>query len=326
MKIGVYSPNWIGDAIMALPFISELKDQNPNAEINVICKEWVSGVYKENPAIDELITIKHNSINNIVGTFKTGWCLKLKNFDQFFTLTDSFRSALILWISGSKNRVGYKAQMRSFLLTKSFHQPKKRIHRTKKFLKMLRAEKDITLDPNIYISEKEKIWAKEEIKKLKFNKPVAVTPFSIAKNRSISNSLIKKWIKNSKNDYLIFGSKNDAVKGDALIKQCQNNSIKSICGRYTLRESISILSECRYSLATDSGLGHISAALGLPTISFFGVGHPEKTSPIGERVCIVKHCNRCKGDDCDSLSSDVKCIKKISKLEIEAYVNNLLKQ
>ena len=44
MKIGVYSPNWIGDAIMALPFISELRDQNPNAEINVICKDWVSGV------------------------------------------------------------------------------------------------------------------------------------------------------------------------------------------------------------------------------------------------------------------------------------------
>ena len=62
MRIAIYSPNWIGDAIMALPFISKLKVQNPNAEISVVCKEWVSGVYEQNPAIDKLITIKNNSL------------------------------------------------------------------------------------------------------------------------------------------------------------------------------------------------------------------------------------------------------------------------
>ncbi len=325
MKIGVYSPNWIGDAIMALPFISELKDQNPNAEINVICKEWVSGVYEKNPAIDELITIKKCSINNIVGTFKTGWRLKLRNYDQFFTLTDSFRSALVLWISGSKKRVGYKAQMRSFLLTKSFYHPKKRIHRSKKFLKMLRSGQNIILDPNIYISEKEKIWAKDEMKRLKLKEPVAIFPFSIAKNRSISNNIIKKWIKNSKSDYLIFGSKNDSIKGDSLINQCQNNSIKSICGKYSLRESILLISLCHYSLAADSGLGHISAALGVPTISFFGAGYPDKTGPLGKSTFIIKHCSPCRGDDCKNINNKISCIKEISKSEIELYVSSLLK-
>ena len=325
MKIGIYSPNWIGDAIMALPFISKLKDQNPDAEINVVCKEWVSGVYEENPVIDELITIKKNSINNIVGTFKTGWRLKLKDFDHFFTLTDSFRSALVLYISGSKNRVGYKAQMRSFLLTKSFYQPTKMIHRSKKFLKMLEVGQKIILDPNIYISEKEKIWAEDEMKRLKFKRPVAIFPFSIAKNRSISNNIIKKWIKNSKSDYLIFGSKHDALRGDALINQCRNNSIKSICGKYSLREAILLISLCRYSLATDSGLGHISSALGVPTISFFGVGYPDKTGPLGKNICIIKHCSPCRGDDCKNISSNISCIKQISKSEIELYVSSLLK-
>jgi len=325
MKIGVYSPNWIGDAIMALPFISELRDQNPNAEINVICKDWVSGVYEENPAINEIITIKKDSINNIIGTLKTGWRLKLRNFDQFFTLTDSFRSALVLRMSGSNKRVGYKAQMRSFLLTKSFHRSNKRIHRSRKFLKMLKIEQNVISDPNIYISEKEKIWAKNEMKKLKLNKPVAIFPFSVAKNRSISNSLIKKWIKNSKSNYLIFGSKDDAAKGYSLIKQCKKNSIKSICGKYSLRQSILLMSLCYYSLAADSGLGHISAALGLPTISFFGVGYPDKTGPIGKNTLIIKHCSPCRGNDCENISNKISCIKQISKSEIELYVSNLLK-
>ena len=47
------------------------------------------------------------------------------------------------------------------------------------------------------------------------------------------------------------------------------------------------MSLCYYSLAADSGLGHISAALGLPTVSFFGVGYPDKTGQIGKNTLII---------------------------------------
>ena len=58
-------------------------------------------------------------------------------------------------------------------------------------------------------------------------------------------------------------------KGKAL-NSLKKLSIKSICGKYTLRKSIILISLCKFTLAADSGLGHISAALGIPTISFFG--------------------------------------------------------
>ena len=325
MRIGVYSPNWIGDAIMALPFISQLKVQNPNAKISVVCKDWVSGVYEQNPAIDKLITIKNNSLKNVFGTFETGRSLKLKNFDQFYTLTDSFRSAFVLWISGSAKRIGYKAQLRSFLLTNSFNHPKKRIHRSKKFLKLLSNGEGSITNPVIYISKKEAIWAKDEMERLNFSRPVAIFPFSIAENRSISKETIQSWIKNSKADYLIFGSKNDSTKGESIINQCKNNSIKSICGKYSLRESILLISQCHYSLAADSGLGHISAALGVPTISFFGVGYAEKTGPLGKHTSIVRYCSPCKGNDCKNINNQISCIKDISKSEIELYVSSILK-
>ena len=45
MRIGVYSPNWIGDAVMALPFIQQLRIQHERAEIIIFCKEWVSAIY-----------------------------------------------------------------------------------------------------------------------------------------------------------------------------------------------------------------------------------------------------------------------------------------
>ena len=162
------------------------------------------------------------------------------------------------------------------------------------------------------------------MKKYYINKPVALFPFSVASTRTIPNQLLVKWIKNSKKDYLVFGSKYDFERGNRLIESCTNISIKSICGRYSLRQSIALVSFCNYTLATDSGLGHISAALGVPTISFFGVGIAPITAPIGINTKIIKHCYPCMGNDCNNLDDDILCIKNISKSEIENAVRNLL--
>ena len=55
MRIGVYSPNWIGDSVIALPFIQTLKNQEQDAEIIIICNDWVSGVYENHSAVKDVI-------------------------------------------------------------------------------------------------------------------------------------------------------------------------------------------------------------------------------------------------------------------------------
>ena len=57
MKIAVYSPNWVGDATLSLPFINALKSQNFESEIIVICRDWVSPVYQNNESIDNIISL-----------------------------------------------------------------------------------------------------------------------------------------------------------------------------------------------------------------------------------------------------------------------------
>ena len=166
MKVAVYSPNWIGDAIMAIPFIQELKKQNSKAELFVICKTWVSGVYKNHDAIDQLIPIPDDDLYSLPGTIKTGLMLRAIKFDLFYTLTDSFRSAFILWLSGSKRRYGYATQMRSFLLTRSKIIPSEIMHRSKKYLGLLGVDSNTMIYPRLCFTDSEKSWAKEELSKL----------------------------------------------------------------------------------------------------------------------------------------------------------------
>ena len=57
MKVGIYIPNWIGDCVMALPFLAECKKKHQNDKIICIARQWVSPVLEKNSNIDELIII-----------------------------------------------------------------------------------------------------------------------------------------------------------------------------------------------------------------------------------------------------------------------------
>ena len=83
MNVAVYSPNWVGDAALALPFIHGMKIKYPSSKIFVICKEWVGSVYVNNPNVDKLIIIPKEEANGIINTFRTGLSLIKEDIEIF---------------------------------------------------------------------------------------------------------------------------------------------------------------------------------------------------------------------------------------------------
>ncbi len=86
MKIAVYSPNWVGDAALSLPFIHSVKEKYPNSEIIIICKEWVHSVYQNNPNIDKIMTILTKDSRGMLKTFQLGFLLRKEDIKIFYTL------------------------------------------------------------------------------------------------------------------------------------------------------------------------------------------------------------------------------------------------
>ena len=311
---------------MSIPFVQEIKKEYPQAEIYIICKDWVAGIFENHQSINGINSFSLFNLKGLKNIIKTGLILKSEKFDLSFTLTDSFRSAFILWISGAKKRVGFKTQSRGLLLTNPIPIPIKLMHRSNKYLTLIRHNFPDHLFPQFFLLNNEKQWAKEKMKNLGLSSPTALLPFSVGEGRSLSANNIKKWIKNSKKDYIIFGSKNDVLSGVTLKNSCSENSIQSLCGEFTLRESIALISFCNSSIAADSGLGHISAALGIPTVSFFGKGNPAVTAPRGLKTHVIEHCNPCLGDGCGQEQGDLVCIEDISRQNEENTLKELIDQ
>ncbi|MBI1731888.1 MAG: glycosyltransferase family 9 protein [Gammaproteobacteria bacterium] len=57
-----------------------------------------------------------------------------------------------------------------------------------------------------------------------------------------------------------------------------------LAGKTGLLEAAAILAEARVFIGNDSGLGHLAAAVGTPTLTLFGVGDPHRYHPWGSRA------------------------------------------
>ena len=318
MKIAIYSPNWVGDATLSLPFIHQLKDQYPDSKIVIVCKDWVESIFINNPNINDVITLSEKDLRGIVSTIRTGMYLREQEFDYFYTLTDSFRSAFIMWLSDAAIRIGYKSQARSFLISKPISKPLDIKYRPDKYLKLI-SGKEIDLEAKyIYLNQDEINWAIEKMLKKGINEPIALFPFSVSSSRTLPEHKIKEWFSNSKKQYVIFGSKSDARKAEEMIAKNKNISIQSFCGKYDLRKSVALISVCNYAFATDSGLGHISSALGIPTVSFFGAGRASVTKPIGKYNVVIDKSDRCK-----PCKKNICCLNAIKKSDVNYAIKTL---
>jgi len=317
VRIGVFCPNWVGDAVMSIPFFNQLKQYNPESIIFAISKSWVAPIFYNHPAVDEIISFEKKDISSLRATKHSGLSLRSLDLDIFYLLSDSYRSAYIAKNSETSLRIGYQGQGRTRLLTKALIRPKEKIHRSNLYMNLLGGVKDLNISKNhsgIIITDEEKKWAKAELNKLKIDDPIAFFPFSIASSRSFTkiNSLaiLEKIDKN----ILIFGGKRDQFNSDLIKAESQNSKIYSLAGKYDLRQSMALISKCKGSIASDSGLGHISGNLGIPTVTLFGAGDSQITRPLGKRTSFIDkkvHCSPCLKNKCNNNKQPLLCLDQI---------------
>lgn len=317
MRIGVFCPNWVGDAVMSIPFFNQLRQIHKNATIIAISKSWVAPIYTKHPDISELISFEKKDLAGVRSTKNSGLSLKALDLDIFYLLSDSYRSAYIARKSETPIIIGYPGQGRTRMLTRAISRPKDKIHRTSHYLNLLIDKKSVRKSENysgIAISKDEQQWAKIELSKLNIEDPIAFFPFSVAKSRNLPELKVFDLLKKINKNILIFGGKGDQISSEKIVSELRNPNVHSLAGQYDLRKSIALISQCIGAVASDSGLGHISGNLGVPTVSIFGAGDPNITRPIGVKTTYLNenvHCSPCLKNSCHNQKEPLLCLNTI---------------
>ncbi len=127
--ICVVAPNWLGDAVMALPALAAIRAARPGDRLLVAGRASTVPLFTMVPGVDAVVRL--DSRGGIVGAIswaEDAAALKGAQADIAVLLPNSFRSAWTARQAGIAERWGYAADLRGRLLTRRVRRLRGRFH------------------------------------------------------------------------------------------------------------------------------------------------------------------------------------------------------
>jgi heptosyltransferase II len=280
-KIIIYMPNWLGDAVMAIPCLRQIRKDLPNAKITVLTKEVFAGLYN-NENVDEILFLK-NKIKMIKE-------IRKRTFDIGILFPNSFESALIFFLGNIKKRIGFANECRSFLLTKvvKFKKTNKISHQADSFSYLLEKGLNCVCDKKDY---KLRVSGKNlEINKHKKIIGIGVgASYGLAKEWPLEKykKLVEELINKHNVLIVLFGTAKEKQAGHFITKDLNKEDYINLIAKTKVSELVLRINQCNVFIGNDSGLAHIAGALDVPDIVIFGSTSWEKSKPVGKNVRVI---------------------------------------
>src|SRR5438128_2271289 len=117
MKIAVFCPNWIGDAVMATPALRALRNHFAGAHLIAVLKPYVAGVLEGAAWFDDHVYFDPRGPSSRRGV-AVARHLRRQAIDLAILFPNSFRSAWVALLGRCRQRIGYARYSRSLLLTR----------------------------------------------------------------------------------------------------------------------------------------------------------------------------------------------------------------
>jgi heptosyltransferase-2 len=113
-RLVVFAPNWLGDAVMALPAIADLRRGWSGGAIAVAARPSVASLFALAGVTDEVVTLKKGA--------------RPLRFEVAVLLPNSFHAALVAKRAGIPERWGYRTDWRGLLLTRAIERASSGVH------------------------------------------------------------------------------------------------------------------------------------------------------------------------------------------------------
>ena len=339
-RIVVRGTNWVGDAVMTIPALRQLRRLFPNAHITLATRAWAEGLFADADFLDDLQVHEGSGLRSVVQQVRQ-W--RKRNFDLAILLPNSLETALVASLARVPVRIGYATDGRQALLTHPLALPEWRESKHEVFyylkiiaeLEWLIKQEQSFLDtqPNgsLEVSETRKSIARDFLRTRGVGEGrslVALCPGSI-------NSRAKRWpaeryaeladrlIDELGAQVLLIGSSAEAEVSLEVSRQMRNQPLM-LTGQTDLAELVATLSLVNLLVTNDTGPAHIASALGRSTLVIFGPTNPLTTrpfSPFGEIVREPPDCAPCMLRDCPI---DHRCMTAITPAAVFERARELL--
>ncbi len=272
---------FMGDTVVATPFITQLRQQLPNAVIDLLAAPCIVDTFANCPHLNAVKPVNISGVSRWKHGRDLRSLLNAGGYDVAFVLNRSLHSAVTTAISGVPVRIGYANELRRFLLTVpipyAFDRNEVDCH-----LDMLRA---IGMSashalPDLWITEEERSSARKMLnaRGVQPGQPVlglqpgANDPYIREWGAERFASVAAQISRELGAAVVLMGGKDEVdTAGEtevALLKL--GVSAYNLSGKLKLREALSAIGACNLWLGNDTGLLHCAVAQRVPSVGIFG--------------------------------------------------------
>jgi len=325
-RLLVRAPNWLGDAVLSLPALRDLRRNFPAARVEVLARPRVAGLYE---AVEEV---------DGVGTsadFRGDVAAARGGFDAAVLFPNSFGSALALRVAGIAERWGYATDGRAWLLTRRARVPRavrgrSQVYYYRAMLGAIGLRVTATPDASIRCPP---AWCERAAALL--GDEASAGPW-IGLSPGAFFGAAKRWLperyaaaadlvaRRLGAGVVILGAAAERAIGEA-IASAMRGPVRVLCGETGFPELLGVLSRLRVLLSNDSGPMHLAAALGVPVVAVFGPTDWRETAPVGPGAWrLVRepvHCSPCLLRECPI---DHRCMRRVTAARVAEEAQALL--
>lgn len=290
-RVLVRLPNWLGDVLMARPLLFALRAALPRASVRCVGPAGPLGLLAGDRTADELHAWPAG------GAARRELLARLRAWrpDLALVLPPSFSSAWFAWRAGARARVGYRGEARCPLLTRALPRP-------------ARGERHVAEE---YLALGAEAGAEQALRV----PPCLPAPAVPGRHALLGPGAIygpaKRWPAGRFAEVgraLAARGLSVKVVGTAAEREAcaavasgVGPGAESLAGATDLAELARLAAGAAVAVCNDSGLAHLCAAAGTPTVVVFGSTSSAWTAPLGRRVRVVQRapvCSPCFRRDC----------------------------
>ena len=310
-RLVILAPNWLGDAVMALPAVADIHRAAPSALITVAARAAVAPLFQLVPHVSETIVLAPPaSVGRVSSWRDVGHELAGRGFDTALLLPNSLHAALIASRAGIPERWGYRLSWRGPWLTRAIPPPRG-LHQVEYYQRLVAALgfPNGPVEPRVTVTDATRDAGARALAAAGWDgrSPlVALAPgaaFGGAKRwpperfGALAEGLMADGARS-----VLIGSAADAATGVEVLRAAGPAcGIINLVGRTDLTALAGVLATCRALVTNDSGAMHIGAAVGVRVTAVFGPTNEHATRPLGDGHTVLTHpvfCRPCMLREC----------------------------
>jgi len=286
-RILVKAPNWIGDAVMASPFLAAVRAHWPRAHLAVLGRGRVRPVLERIPGLDE-------RLDEPAGLSALTRLVRAGDWDLAFTLSSTFAAPLAFARARIPVRIGFAGGGRGWLLTAAVAPLPRSIHQVEHYLALgAPAGMFRPKEPALAwtITPKDRAEADRWLAASGIGGRDRLVVFAPGASFGPAKRWPAAWwarlgdrVMLERGDRVVIAGGREEHALAARIAGMTARPAVNAAGALSLGGTAALLARSDGFVSNDSGLMHVGAAVGARTIGMFGSSLPAWTAPFAPRA------------------------------------------